>query len=892
MNINRRLQIIFDLIVLELLTIGLASFLFRGATSACDGFMHLSKVRIMLDTLKSCGYFPRWNPYWYFGVPMWRIYSPLSYYIAAFLGWIFNLSIFEIVIAWTYLVFSVASISMYFLASELDLQRAGRFASSILFLTSGNLILYWGNGSYPNVTSVAFSSLALFFFLKAVRKQSFTNILAAGLSFCIVFLMYIMNALILFFFLIVMSVILAIANPSLLYISKGISAPPKYTLILPKILFSMLLITVVLSSWWTLPFLKTYSEAPVIPEASSGIPEGDVISFLEQIFRIIGIRLNRYELPFSPGIGHIVLALIGCGFAFSKRKVRFAMVSLCFILSFVFNLAPWLGISTGFFFWWRFSLYLSLFAALCGGVAADFLKDFYEKFLDLDTFKFQTKRSVNRIYAISMVLLTLLVSVFPIIGSSEFIFYGYDLSNPPMPININLLESYVEPGERVGTDGSLSYGLNLFTKIPQSGGGNIHYVYMVNQFAYVFWRYMFVEKDGERLQYFARNYNVKWFIDSKMPGLTEVNPELPYEVENFKFSFVELLKPSNNLILYIGDENDYQRLFLSVAAFNPEDIILIYGGTALEGYDLTTLRDFDLIYLATFPHSNSLNISQLLEEYVNSGGCLILDTGNTKYGGESEDIPDPFPVEKTAISEDSHLILNPFQHNITTGIDFTKFSTDIPYTISYAKSIREGATILLYDLERPVLVYWNRGLGKVFWTGLRLPYLIMLNEQKMKNKGERPEGTKLLINLLRYAVQSKPSMSSLRFEQPCPEEIVVYVENASQEDAIWAKMTYYPGWTAWIEGENPIQLKIFKAGPNMMLVFPERNGDYVLRFFFDKTIDVKVGEFISMMGVIAILALSFYRITTRHFKKPKIIIFERRLKCSSTHKSEWVKVRH
>ena len=122
-RMSNRTSTVIDLLFLEAMALISASYFFRGATSECDGFMHLSKIQILLDNLRAYGYFPRWNPYWYFGVPMWRLYSPLSYYIMAFLGWVFHLSIVDIVMTWTYLVFSLITLSTYFLAKEIGLKR-------------------------------------------------------------------------------------------------------------------------------------------------------------------------------------------------------------------------------------------------------------------------------------------------------------------------------------------------------------------------------------------------------------------------------------------------------------------------------------------------------------------------------------------------------------------------------------------------------------------------------------------------------------------------------------------------------------------------------------------------------------------------------------------------
>lgn len=358
----RRSSTAIDLIFLEVLAIILVTYCFRGATSLCDGIMHLSKIRTMLENLNTCGSFPRWNPYWYFGIPTWRIYSPLSYYIMASLGWIFHLSLVEIVMLWTYLVFSVATISTYLLAGEMGLKRLGRFTSSVLFLTSFNLISYWGIGSYPNITGIAFSPLTMSLYMRAVKRRTLRSILAAGLAFSAVLLTYFMYAVIVTLFIVILSALMILRDPSLLFIPRGPQQPPKYTLTLPKILFSVILVAGCLSMWWALPFLITYISAPSIPGGTGyGVPER---SLIDQLIMLVGVYVNID----TPGVGHFILAVVACLMVFAKRKVKYLDAPLCFITAFFFSLAPWLRIPTGPLFWWRFTLYLSLFASVCGGI--------------------------------------------------------------------------------------------------------------------------------------------------------------------------------------------------------------------------------------------------------------------------------------------------------------------------------------------------------------------------------------------------------------------------------------------------------------------------------------------------------------------------------------------
>jgi len=837
----KRASVLIDLVLIEVLSIVLASYYFRGATSPVDGVMHLSQIKILLDNFKAYGYFPRWNPYWYFGVPMMRLYPPLSYYVIAFTSWLLNLSqMGDISMMWTYLVFSFISVSTYLLAREMGLKRLGCFVSSVLLLSSYNLIEYWGIGSYPNVTSVAFSPLALLFFYRAVKKRDLLNTLAAGLGFSAIILTYFMNAIILSVFIGVLSILIMIREPSLLYVSSGPSTPPKYTFIPPKILFSMILIAVGLSLWWTLPFLITYFTAPTIPEFSVA-PK----PLQDQLIALLGVYPNID----SPGVGQFILAVIACVVVFVKRKVKFMDAPLCFIVAFIFCLTPWLGIPVGPLFWWRFTLYLSLFASICGGITVDFIKDSYSRFLEQNSSRSLKERHSNKFYSFSLVALILMVSIYPVAGSESIVFSGFDISL--VPEYIRFLEYRARKGERVGVDGG--YDFNLYTDIPQSGGGNIHYVYMVNEFAYVFWRYMFVERDGRYLRYFARSYNVRWLTGPEMPGLTGTEPAMPHEVVGFNSRLIEVIGSESKLVLFIGDELEYHRFFLSIALSGGEDVIPIYGGNALDEFDAVTLRNFDAVYLAGLRRKVTSDLSQLLSSYVEGGGCVILDTGNVGHENEIGELPSPFPVKAIATAG-SYLSLNTIiSHNVTRNVDFTKFGTDKPYRITYAApaSIRDDSSTLVYDEGRPVLVYREQGFGRVFWIGLRLPYLIMLNEDdEVKSKEE----TKLLINIIRQAksAETKPSKSTVHFEQTHLEEIMVDVRNASSRDALWVKMSYYPGWTAQIEDETHTQLRVFKAGPNMMLVFPQRSGDYTVKFYFDKTIDVKLGEYASLLSIIAL----------------------------------------
>ncbi|MFZ7138906.1 MAG: DUF6541 family protein [archaeon] len=862
----KRKSVLIDLLLLGVLSFILVTYCFRGATSMGDGFIHISKLKILTDNLNMHQSFPRWNPYWYFGVPMWRFYSPLPYYIISFFGWIFQLSSVNMVMAWSYLAFSVSAISTYFLAKEMGLKRFGCLASSILFITSGNMLAYWGVGSYPNVTGVAFSPLALLIFFRAIRKKDLSNVLAAGLAFSAIILLYFMNAIILAVFMLVISVVMVIREPSLLFISRGKNTPPKYTLIMPKILGSVLLIAAVTSLWWALPFVTTYMSAPAVADSAT---TSTSITLVNQLVKILGINMDIFSAGYSPvlspGVGHVLLALIGCVIVGIKRKTEKIYAPLCLLVAFIFCLSPSLHIPTGPLYWFRFTLYFSLFAALCGGIAVDSLKGFYDKSLG-NRMQKKGMFSIDKAYSILMVVLVLLVCVYPVFGNGT-VFQGFNLSAPDY---IPEIESRSTLGERLAVEGG--YDVNMYSDIFQSDGGNVYYITMLNDFGYTFWYYTFIQNDPAYLPYFSRNYNVRWVM-SDMDGLVQTDYGVP-EVEGFDSSFVEAVGLNETLLLFIGDPSEYSLLFQSQAMINSKDTILVNGGDNLEGYDLETLKKFDAVYLNGLLNGNSEDLEtqyKLLSKYVSGGGGVILDTGDIKFEEDMVDIPDIFPVEATAIhSESNFLLAENASTTLTKNLNLTKMSDKQHYIISYGVQFKKGSEVLVLDEDRPVVAYWELGAGKVLWTGLRLPYSSNyyglsqdINEEARAVYDER---AKLLSEMVNFVAKesSGESTAQITVEYPEPEKIIVHIENASSDEGIWVKNTYFPDWTAEIKDEES-NLNVFKAGPDMMMVFPDQNGNYTLTFYFGKTWDVVVAETVSLVSITAIAIFFAYKLF-RHLK--------------------------
>jgi uncharacterized membrane protein len=818
-----------DCLLLILVAGAMVFFLYTGAVpGGSDWATHMSKIRFIVDNLPS---FPRWCPESGFGAPFLWSYPPLSYYLVAFITWMFQLGIFAACKFYFILILSIGAISTYTLAGELGMDRTGRLMSGLLLLGSFNLYSWWWIGQLPNMTAVMFAPLALLAFLRAIRKQTMFSILLAGVSYVPIILTHLLNTLIFAIILLCTSVVLIILKPELLFIRQGPGEPPKYTLVLPKVLLLSTIEAFALASWWWIPFLA----GPNFQEFMASLGGTGIISAGQEA-KDIALNMNTLLEPslYYLGIGQLILVVLGFVILLKRRKeIREINVLpfIWFIISVFGGISPYLGIPMGLPY--RFGPYMALAAALIGGSVLLWWKDFV---------KTLTKA---RLLVSLLCALLLACILYPPIIQTKNEFRMLDKVDPPAAAE--WLQSHVKDGETVGSS-SVNW-INVFADVPQSYGASGY----VNEFAYQFWYYMFHNRTFAYAPYFARNFNVKYFLywqplSADNSYFTKAYDNV-YEINGVNSSLVESVE-GKTLVLFIGEEDDYLRLFISLAHTDPSDIGLVYGGALAEDVKIEVLRRFDVVYLSGLDYSSLPEASSLLRQYVQEGGGLILDTGVLQYGGEMDSIPEPFPIRRTAIKTSHFNVTTVEVNNILENVDLKNFTREFAnqtYSISYSEEERDGSSTLLEDDGEPVIVYKGYGEGQVLWNGLNLPYFTMLSKSA--------EGSKWLTNMIRFI--SRPSDAEatifITYEQPSAEEIEVHVKNASPEDAIWVKVSYYPGWEASVNGKNS---EIFLAGPNMMLVFPELNGDYTLTLRYGKTLAVTIGEIAAILGIIA-LAASF-----------------------------------
>jgi len=855
-TIHTHRTIIRDISLILVATIIVVSYNFKGPTNGSDVTMHLSIVRVLMSNLP---FVPRWNPYWYFGTAMLRVYSGFLHYSMAYLGWGLSFFLSELpmnellsltLLIYTYIIFLIGALSVYFLAKELGTNNLGAISAAFLFLTSFNFIGFWLIGSYPNITSLMISPSSLALYVRAAKRKNLWGALPVGFTFGIVILTYVGNALFFLLFFILISILLLMRDPSLLYVPKARSEPPQYTLTLPKIAGLSAVSALAMSAWWLFPFYVSVTTSSSSYAGSLGIISSITTStpFIDCFLSISGFS---GENLLSPGVGHFILVLISIVLLVKLWKHPAADGVFMALAAFFLCFTQYLGFSFSSIPSNRPPLFFSIFASIAGGFALSYLCYSYNSFMN----RVSSLRNIGILKStitIFVCLLVLLAATFPtfLVGNS------YATIN--LPIWNEAMEQIVKPGERIGIDGG--YDMNIASNVWQSGGGSIESMYVLNDYAYTYWYYIFYKMDSRYLPYFSRNYNTRYISGINIEGLHRTDSGF-LEVNNYSSSIAEIIPQGSLIIFHVGTQTKYSYLFTSVALAGGIDPILVDGGEYLEDYSAEDLEHFKLLYISELKVRNEQAYTALINSYVDGGGTVLFDI-NEFPPLLSEDITSLLPIDGFyTTSSNLQLVFSSF---FNYSSSFTPLNSSRAQ-IAYADRLRTGAEAIAWDENNnPVIVRIMKQNGCVAWTGLNLPYQVMLNDDS--------GGAKLLVQLAHFLVSQKTETNQVvhpaDFSIVSTDEYTVGLHNPSLGDGVWFKMTYYPGWEAVIK-ETQENLKIFLAGPHGMLVFPEKTSTTNIFFFFGKTQDVILGEVFSVGFLVLFFGSWFMRnVIIKHWKIP------------------------
>ncbi|RLI29360.1 hypothetical protein DRO53_01760 [Candidatus Bathyarchaeota archaeon] len=204
-----------------------------------DTFSHLPKLLYLVENG-----FASWFFDWYAGMPLFLFYPPLAYLIAYLptLAGVDPILSYKIVEA---LFILATPFLLYLLSRKFGLGREKAAYAALIFsiipFTPLNSIVF---GRFPNIVALPFFLACLYFVVEAVEKFSRKSILLAGVFYALTLLTHHLSAYLLALVIVILWLNLALQGRSLRKLVKHLFS-----------LGSPLLVGLLLSSFWIIPFL-------------------------------------------------------------------------------------------------------------------------------------------------------------------------------------------------------------------------------------------------------------------------------------------------------------------------------------------------------------------------------------------------------------------------------------------------------------------------------------------------------------------------------------------------------------------------------------------------------------------------------------------------------------
>lgn len=633
-------------------------------------------------------------------------------------------------------------------------------------------------------------------------------------------------------------------------------------------ILKFLTLGVCLVTFWYLPFLRTGWYLPG--------------SYLQE--HIVRQTLNIQQLlGISPGLTHLHLApwlyffaLIGAIFAFQRRSQVSTFLLFSSVISVFYLIAPKIGITFIYLRWFtpiRFIILSSIFLSMLGGFG---FGNILAKIDALTGDHIHVRKAAK---FISLLLIFLLFIQAGIYMQREERRAG-DHTGAYL-LSIEISKNFGDKFNRVYISGTLGHIKETFNIVSDTSQPGYFSILNVHRLAYLD-GVMYGELGGKEdvrsiVRWFGIKYVIAWTVDNSTwlyehNGFSEVwsrdyPPSTSEKLFLFRYSnATELVTVSIPSILIIGDTVAYDEVFLSLipSEHDCESGYIVRGSEYIDDHLIDELSRFDVIMLYGYKYRDQAKAWSLLEQYVNNGGGLIVDTGYSQDINASY-IPPPCPVERTSKTDFGlEWQFTYVVSQITKEISLSSFSPAIwnvsgtlyPWGVSasYNGSVRSWATPLLWDEGHPLVVIGEYGKGRVVWSGLNLPYHIV----NYNNYWE----SLFLSKMIHWAMQApekKVVTASYTVDRPHPERVIMTIYN--QSGGVLFRESYFRNWYAYLIDANGRRqnLQIYRAGPDFMYVSIPRAVEFPVKVVFEYgwTWDEIAGASIS---VITLAVLTMYTI--------------------------------
>jgi len=477
-------------------------------------------------------------------------------------------------------------------------------------------------------------------------------------------------------------------------------------------------------------------------------------------------------------------------------------------------------------------------------------------------------------YLRKKVFLTLILC--GLIVSSPLIYRTYPVVVSEEQLIEQLVKDNKETMHRVGIyvrEGSLGMWWNYKSPTPQTRD---YFSQGILNPEWISWLYFAVWNQSSNYQetnFLLDWWAIKWIIvneGTSDPRKFFSRPENFHSVTNvssineFVFSNASPIVSAVRIpsMLVIGKDVHYRAILESLAHsdYNSRYIIPIHGGEYVDDYSIEDLKKFDAVILYGFNFHDDSKSSELLRKYVEAGGGLILETSSSPYENASS-IPLPSPVGGTTKRDfGTEWRLSYIINDVTESVEFTDFSPPVygvgpwAFSASLNESVRPWAQTILWNHGHPLVVAGEYGKGRVVWSGMNLPWHVASYRSY--------EESKFLAKIIEFVsggLEKTNYSTQYEAKRINPERVEIDISNVAS--GVLFKENYFKDWHAFLEkdGGKIEDLKIYRAGPDFMYVTIPNNAQFPLKvvFEFDKWIEY-VGLSITLATALAMILYGAY----------------------------------
>lgn len=795
--------------------------LLTGNPKGIDIYAYLTKIKLILQNFPHIN----WNPYWDSGTP----FSIWSYPPAAMLTVSLMVKLGELTPEVGLTVLGIVSylllgLGVYGFISYVGKNKLVALLTVLVLVSSPTTWSWWNGGNYVRVFGLGMTGLVLLAvprYLKSLVNKTTSKwlYLASVFSFALALMSHLLLGGI--------SLVLVF----LLFFFSELSLRRKI-----KEFLKLFLPAFALAAYWYLPMYLTGKPASRFFGKDPADPIR-LINFVRPTFGEENFSLSVNVLPFV-GVGFLTFLIVS---AFKKLHIeRFqkGILYTFFIASLgglAYNIIGYLPFypKTGYIVGFPPITAFALFGILVVIFSGIFLAVVLQGFPKVVRYIIPLLLIVLAFFGLERSLIHLKGGVGDVISEGSL-----------QSLNMQVVSVKSPQNFRYGTDNAFvadwfNYKFNAYQSRDYFGQG-ITYPDWQNWFETAIWYWegnypetkflldwygvkeFFVGNPHFKFQKFLNNPD---FAVEEAKTLTWIKDQPPLNLYQFSYPVASSILSARNtpVVMVVGKKEGYDYFLRALAktGLDSTKIIPIRGGGRLDQIDLSQISKFDGLVLYEYTYQNEEKAMEVISSFLKMGKTVYWETHLSPDSGSK--INSYLPVAK-----------------ITNERIWDNWE------VQKAGSIASGSEVVKEEGGSPLVVSRNVGPGKVIWSGINLPYLIL--EKKSESD------ISFLKNLLNQAyIDGKGGgevVSKVSFTNPEKREVSLNLP----AKGVLLKESYFANWEAKVNGK---EAKIYQAGPDLMYVFLSDKSVNKVVFEYKLSVIEIAGWLITITALLVLLLYLF-----------------------------------